>query len=115
MTTQYKRFTRLIAKWPVDSNKGDRDLGKLIRDTVKRAFELSNSQDLNSEFCNQQYNSLNKLADNYYKKKYKRIRQSSATGLNTEECNIILSNEVLDYLKEENKSFFHKIFKKDLK
>ncbi|XP_047504325.1 probable methyltransferase-like protein 15 homolog [Pieris napi] len=103
MTTQYKRFTRLIAKWPVDSNKGDRDLGKLIRDTVKRAFELSNSQDLNSEFCNQQYNSLNKLADNYYKKKYKRIRQSSATGLNTEECNIILSNEVLDYLKEENK------------
>lgn len=82
---------------------------------MKNTFELSNSQDLDSEHCNQQYNSLNRLADNYYKKKYMRTRHNSATGLNPEECNIILSNEVLDYLKEENKSFFQKIFKKDSK
>lgn len=24
MTTQYKKFTRLIAKWPLDNTKGDR-------------------------------------------------------------------------------------------
>lgn len=92
-----------------------RDLGKFIREKVKVAFESTNKQDLDSEFCNQQYNSLNKLADNYYKNKYKRKHSSTATGLSVEECNLILSNEVLDYLKEENKGFFSKIFSKDKK
>ncbi|CAK1583245.1 unnamed protein product [Parnassius mnemosyne] len=103
MTTQYKKFTRLIAKWPLDSTKGDRDLGKFIRDKVKAAFETTEKQNLDSELCNRQYNSLNRIADNYYKNKYKRLRTSTATGLSTEECNLILSNEVLAYLKEENK------------
>ncbi|XP_075982518.1 putative receptor-type tyrosine-protein phosphatase mosPTP-1 [Anticarsia gemmatalis] len=106
MTTQYKKFTRLIAKWPLDSTKGDRDLGKFIRDKVKVAFDSKEKQNLDSELCNRQYNSLNKLADNHYKNKYKRKHSSTATGLTTEECNLILSNEVLDYLKEENKGFF---------
>ncbi|KPI95275.1 Uncharacterized protein C6orf125 [Papilio xuthus] len=113
MTTQYKKFTRLIAKWPLDSTKGDRDLGKFIRDKVKAAFETSQTQNLDTDLCNRQYNSLNRLADNYYKNKYKRLKTSTATGLNTEECNLMLSNEVLTYLKEENKGFFKKIFNKD--
>ncbi|XP_013193687.1 probable methyltransferase-like protein 15 homolog [Amyelois transitella] len=103
MTSQYKKFVKLIAKWPLDVSKGERDLGKVIRDKVKLAFETSDRQALDSEFCNRQYNSLNKLADNYYRNKYKRTKTSTATGLNAEECNVILSNEVLDYLKEENK------------
>lgn len=110
MTTQYKKFTKLIAKWPVDSSKGERDLGKFIREKVKAAFETADKQNLDSELCNRQYNSLNKIADNYYKNKYKRTKSSTATGLSTEECNLILSNEVLNYLKEENKGFFRKIF-----
>ncbi|CAH0728169.1 unnamed protein product, partial [Brenthis ino] len=113
MTSQYKKFTKLIAKWPVDNTKGERDLGKFIRDKVKAAFETSNKQNLDSEHCNRQYNTLNKIADNYYRDKYKRTRHSTATGLSTEECNVILSSEVLDYLKEENKGFFGKIFNKD--
>lgn len=68
---------------------------------------------MDSEHCNRQYNTLNKIADNYYRDKYKRTRHSTGTGLSTEECNIILSSEVLDYLKEENKGFFGKIFNKD--
>ncbi|XP_053613236.1 probable methyltransferase-like protein 15 homolog [Plodia interpunctella] len=103
MTTQYKKFVKLIAKWPLDASKGERDLGKVIRDKVKLAFESSEQQNLDSEYCTRQYNSLNKLADNHYRNKYKRTKTSTATGLNTEECNLILSNEVLDYLKEENK------------
>ncbi|XP_072930214.1 ubiquinol-cytochrome c reductase complex assembly factor 2 [Epargyreus clarus] len=113
MTTQYKKFTRLIAKWPVDNSKAERDLGKFIRDKVKAAFESNNKNNLDTEFCNRQYVSLNKLADNHYKNKYKRTNTSTATGLNTEECNVILSTEVLEYLKEENKGFFRKIFNKD--
>ncbi|KAJ2942148.1 hypothetical protein O0L34_g11064 [Tuta absoluta] len=115
MTTQYKKFTKLIAKWPLDSTKGDRDLGKFIRDKVKAAFESSERPNLDSELCNRQYNCLNKIADNYYRNKYKRTNNSTATGLSTEECNLILSNEVLAYLKEENKGFFSKIFNKDSK
>lgn len=90
-----------------------RDLGKVIREKVKAAFETSDKQNLDSDFCTRQYNSLNKLADNHYRNKYKRTRTSTATSLNQEECNLILSSEVLTYLKEENKGFFSKIFKKD--
>ncbi|XP_049877631.1 probable methyltransferase-like protein 15 homolog [Pectinophora gossypiella] len=103
MTTQYKKFIKLIAKWPLDNTKGDRDLGKFIRDRVKVAFETSERQNLDSELCNRQYTALNKIADNHYKNKYKRSKNSTSTGLSTEECNLILSNEVLAYLKEENK------------
>lgn len=92
-----------------------RDLGKFIRDKVKVAFEATNKQDLDSELCGKQYTALNKLADNHYKNKYKRKHSSTATGLSTEECNLILSDEVLDYLKEENKGFFSKIFSRDKK
>ncbi|KOB72610.1 putative s-adenosyl-methyl transferase mraw [Operophtera brumata] len=94
MTSQYKKFIKLIAKWPVDTTKGDRDLGRFIRDKVKTAFESSERQNLDSELCTRHYNSLNKLADNHYKNKYKRTQNSTATGLSTEECNLILSNEL---------------------
>lgn len=90
-----------------------RDLGKFIRYKVKEAFDPSAKQNLDTELCNRQYNALNRLADNHYKNKYKRTITSTATGLSVEECNLILSNEVLTYLKEENKGFFSKIFKKD--
>lgn len=112
MTTQYKKFIKLIAKWPLDTTKGERDLGKFIRNQVKKAFESTEPQNLDSELCNRQYNSLNKLADNYYRNKYKRTKTSTSTGLSTEECNVILSSEVLEYLKEENKGFFRKVFNK---
>ena len=88
-------------------------MGKFIRDKVKVAFETNNKQNLDSELCNRQYNILNKIADNHYRDKYKRTKHSTATGLSTEECNVIISNEVLHYLKEENKGFFRKIFNKD--
>lgn len=80
---------------------------------MKVAFEASNKQNLDSELCNRQYNALNKIADNHYRDKFIRTKQSTATGLSPEECNIILSNEVLTYLKEENKGFFKKIFQRD--
>ncbi|XP_034833866.1 probable methyltransferase-like protein 15 homolog [Maniola hyperantus] len=102
MTSQYKKFTKLLVKWPVDASKGERDLGKFIRDKVKAAFE-SDKANLDSELCTRQYNSLTKLADNHYRNKYKRTKHSTATGLSEEECQLILSSEVLDYLKEENK------------
>ncbi|KAI8425429.1 hypothetical protein MSG28_007176 [Choristoneura fumiferana] len=91
MTSQYKKFVKLIAKWPLDATKGERDLGKVIRDKVKAAFESTERVNLDSELCNRQYASLNRLADNHYKNKYKRSHTSTATGLSTEECNLMLS------------------------
>ncbi|KAL4710238.1 hypothetical protein ACJJTC_005411 [Scirpophaga incertulas] len=114
MTSQYKKFTKLLAKWPLDSSKGNRDLGKLIRFKVKVAFE-SDIQNIDSDSCNQQYTSLKKIADNHYMKKYKRTKNSTATGLTVEECNLVLSDDVLQYLEEENKGFFAKLFGKDKK
>ncbi|XP_063627621.1 probable methyltransferase-like protein 15 homolog isoform X2 [Cydia splendana] len=113
MTSQYKKFIKLIAKWPLDSTKGERDLGKVIRDKVKEAFESTERVNLDSELCNRQYAALNRLADNHYRNKYKRTHNSTATGLSTEECNLMLSSEVLTYLKEENKGFFKHVEYKD--
>ncbi|CAH2046073.1 unnamed protein product, partial [Iphiclides podalirius] len=45
MTTQYKKFTRLIAKWPLDTTKGERDLGKFIRDKRKLSTEVAQYKD----------------------------------------------------------------------
>lgn len=35
MTTQYKKFTRLLAKWPLDTTKGDRLVLNLVMKNSK--------------------------------------------------------------------------------
>ncbi|GBP40782.1 Ubiquinol-cytochrome-c reductase complex assembly factor 2 [Eumeta japonica] len=89
------------------------DLGRHIRERVKKAFESGSKTNWDSEECQQQYGSLSRLADNKYRNQYRLKRHSTATGLSTDECNLILSTEVLAYLKEENKGLFRKIFNKD--
>lgn len=112
MTSQYRKFLRLIEKWPLDHSKKDRDLGKFIRDRVKIAFESKDKSVLNTELCNRQYAALNRLADNTHLKHYKIEKVSSASGLTPEECNLALSSEFLEYLKEENQGFLSKLFRK---
>lgn len=55
------------------------------------------------------HESLNRIADNQYKKAYDRLVNSSATGLTAEQCRGVLSDDFLSYLKEENTSFLSKV------
>lgn len=89
-------------------------MGKVIREKIKIAFDSKEPVKFDSEVCNQQYKALSRLADNTHRNKYKRTRNSSATGLSTDECNIVLSTEALKLLEEENKGFFQKyLYKKN--
>lgn len=90
-----------------------RDLGRFIREKVKAVFESGDLTQFDSKECAQQFAALTRLADNKHRNKYKRLYQSTSTGLSTEECKVILSSEMLEYLKEEDKGFFRKIFNKD--
>lgn len=89
-----------------------RDLGQYIRDQVKLKFGSGVvSPDINEKECENTYNSLKKIADNHYFELYKRNSDTSATGLNAEQCNSILSTEFLNYINKKDKSLFKKILK----
>lgn len=51
-----------------------------------------------------QLDALERLSADTYNKRYTRTYQSSATGLNREQCSQALSSEFLDYMTESDKS-----------
>lgn len=66
--------------------------------------------------CTEAYNSLKRLSDNHYYDNNRRTFQSSATGLDAEQCNSVLSDEFLDYLKEDNdQGIVSKVFNRNKK
>jgi len=100
---------RLLESWPLDKSKAGSDLGQHIRDQLKIAFakgEATNQPNL--EQCNRYYSSLNRISSNYYGQLYKRSLLSTASGLNREQCNLALTPEMLEYMKEEDKNMFRR-------
>lgn len=100
MSSQYQRFLKVLEKWPVDKTKPNRDLGEQIR---KHINILTNPASLTTEETNKittKIDSLERLANNIYGKKYVRLRDSTATGLSAEQCRQVLSSEFLQYLNE---------------
>ncbi|XP_067643428.1 ubiquinol-cytochrome-c reductase complex assembly factor 2 isoform X3 [Eurosta solidaginis] len=101
MSAQYQRFLKVLEKWPTDKSKVGRDLGEQIRKQIK---ELTNPASLNTEASDKlsvQIDSLERLANNIYGKKYQRAFTSTATGLTAEQCSQVLSSEFLQYLNNE--------------
>ncbi|XP_043274410.1 ubiquinol-cytochrome-c reductase complex assembly factor 2 [Venturia canescens] len=101
MAGSYKNFMKLLEAWPLDKSKAGRDLGQHIRDNLKVAFAKGPHSEINQEQCDRYYNSLKRLASNYYGQHYPRTNKSTASGLSAEECNIALSPEFEEYFKEE--------------
>lgn len=89
------------------------DLGQHIRDQLKIAFAKGDAANQpNVEQCNRYYSSLKRISSNHYGQLYKRSLLSTASGLNREQCNLALTPEMLDYLKEEDKNIFHRVYGK---
>lgn len=82
-----------------------RDLGEHIRKEVAAAFSFGDSFRGDTSACLKKYESLKRLADNYYCNKYKRSIQSSASGLSIHHCTSVLSKESLDHLQKQNGNF----------
>ncbi|XP_075145799.1 pug C-1-tetrahydrofolate synthase, cytoplasmic isoform X3 [Haematobia irritans] len=101
MSAQYQRFLKVLEKWPADKSKVGRDLGEQIRKHI--ANSLANPAALTTETTakiTKQIDSIERLANNTYGRKYQRIYDSTATGLSAQQCNQVLSSEFLQYLNE---------------
>lgn len=106
MANQYKQFLTLLKSWPVDKTKTNRDVAVFLREEVKKAFSRGSLSTADEQKCAQVLASLNRLNNNYYGDKYRRSRNSSATGLSREECNGILSTEFLEELERTYRKGF---------
>lgn len=105
-----KRILQVLENWPLDQNKAGRDLGQYLRESLQIHYKEGKLE--NAQYWDRQYLALQKIINNEHKKKYPRLLSSSATGLTVEQCNLALSNEVLEQLKEEEQSLYHRYFTK---
>lgn len=80
-----------------------------MKNYVDKAYR-ENKFESDIKYWDKQYISLNILLKNEHKNKYKRTLNTSATGLTAEQCNIALSNDILEELAEEEVSWAKKIF-----
>ncbi|XP_048873014.1 ubiquinol-cytochrome-c reductase complex assembly factor 2 isoform X2 [Brienomyrus brachyistius] len=102
--TRYRRFLKLCEEWPRDESKKGRDLGTFLRQRVALAFrEGENTQISDPEKCDQMYDSLVRINNNYYKEKFPRVKDTSFTGVTVEECRLLLSTGSMQQMDEEKK------------
>lgn len=103
MTAQYQRFLKILEKWPIDKTKYGRDLAEQIRSQIKVPTNPAVLTNEDTAKLSKQIDALERLANNTYAKKYKRINNSTATGLTAEQCSQVLSSEFLQYLNNDSR------------
>lgn len=120
MSVQYKRFLKLLEKWPIDKTKSGRlayyrsicfnickyfltfsDLGEHLREQLKTTLRATNKTIQSDDILNKQFAALERISNNAYAIKYQRVHSATATGLSGEQCNQVLSSEFLEYLNED--------------
>lgn len=87
-----------------------RDLGQHLRVQIKLAFakgEASRIKDKN--ICEKNYESLDKLASDYYAKKYPTTFKKTSTGLSLELCQLALSIEGQQALQRNKLGFYERV------
>lgn len=109
-SASYKRVLTLIKRWPVDESKVGRNLGTFLLESYTNKLKEGTLNE-SPQYWDRQYIALNKITNNEHFKKYFRTVTSSATGLNSEQCNLALSSEYLEHLAKEETSFFRRRFK----
>lgn len=85
-----------------------RDLGEFLRKQLKASLRAGNIS-TNGE---NQLQALERICNNVHFNNYPRLRQSTATGLTSEQCKILISDTSLKYFAEQQKGLFSKIFRR---
>lgn len=86
-----------------------RDLGRYLRDNVKKFFDQGEVTSLDENKCLKKLNALERLCANTHFTKYKRELNSSSTGLTSNQCSQVLSSDFLEYLENQDKGFVSKL------
>ncbi|XP_031622287.1 ubiquinol-cytochrome-c reductase complex assembly factor 2-like [Contarinia nasturtii] len=114
MSSQYKKFLRLLESWPVDTTKPGRNLGEYLRKQLKASLRAGNDSFDVAVSMDKQFQALERISNNVHFNKYSRLRQSTATGLNSEQCKIMISETSLNYFAEQSKGPFINFVKNKL-
>ncbi|XP_055387576.1 ubiquinol-cytochrome-c reductase complex assembly factor 2 [Condylostylus longicornis] len=105
MPTNYQRYIKILEKWPIDKTKPGRDLAERIRQHLQILADPTVVPKESLSFYKNQLDSLERLSKNTYGNKYKRIYNSSATGLDASQCKQVLSSDFLKLMNEEKGIF----------
>ncbi|XP_055712429.1 ubiquinol-cytochrome-c reductase complex assembly factor 2 [Phlebotomus papatasi] len=98
MSANYRRFLKILEKWPVDKSKAGRDLGEDLREQLKNLLQREQQSGFNPEDFAKQLDALSRISNNIHGKSYSRNSRTTATGLTGEQCNQVLSSEFLEYM-----------------
>lgn len=90
-----------------------RDLGEYLRKQLKASLRAGNISSNGELSMDRQFQSLERISNNVHFNQYQRLRDSTATGLTSEQCKILISDSSLKYFTEEKKSgLFSSLFSK---
>uniref|UniRef100_A0A1L8DZW2 Mitochondrial nucleoid factor 1 n=1 Tax=Nyssomyia neivai TaxID=330878 RepID=A0A1L8DZW2_9DIPT len=98
MSANYRRFLKLLEKWPVDKTKPGRDLGEHLREDLKVLLGREQEPGFKAEEFSRQLEALARVGGNVHTKSFPRNSKTTATGLTGEQCNQVLSSEFLEYM-----------------
>jgi len=104
--SRYRKFLKLCEMWPVDASKTDRDLGLYIRRRIADGFHQGDATMIDVAECDRIYNSLYRIASNHFRRSYPRLRDSTFSGLNMEDCRTMNSTEGLEILRSNKFKFW---------
>ncbi|XP_033640623.1 ubiquinol-cytochrome-c reductase complex assembly factor 2-like [Asterias rubens] len=107
--SRYRKFLRLIEEWPVDPSKRGRDLAAHLRKRVAKDFSKGESTKIDEKECDAKYDALKKIHTDFYRNKYPRMHDTSATGNTAEDCNRVMSTENIEEMNELNKSYWTRL------
>ncbi|XP_038052122.1 ubiquinol-cytochrome-c reductase complex assembly factor 2-like [Patiria miniata] len=111
--SRYRKFLRLIEEWPVDSSKKGRDLATHIRQRVAKEFSRGENTKIDEKSCDKKYEALTRIHKDFYRQKYPRMHDTSATGSSAEDCHRVMASDTIDEMNELNKSIWTR-FKESL-
>jgi len=103
--SRYRKFLKLCEMWPVDASKTDRDLGLYIRRRIADGFRQGDASEIDVAECDRVYNSLHRIASDHFRRSYPRLRDSTFSGLSTEDCHTMNSTDGLELLQAKQSSF----------
>ncbi|XP_059618230.1 ubiquinol-cytochrome-c reductase complex assembly factor 2 [Phlebotomus argentipes] len=98
MSANYRRFLKILEKWPVDKSKAGRDLAEDLRDQLKNLLVREQETNFNAEKFTKELDALSRIEKSVHGKSYARNFKTTATGLTGEQCNQVLSSEFLEYM-----------------
>uniref|UniRef100_A0A914XB72 Mitochondrial protein M19 n=1 Tax=Plectus sambesii TaxID=2011161 RepID=A0A914XB72_9BILA len=111
----YKRFMRLVEKWPKDSYKNpQRDFAVQLREQVKLSFEKGSEaiSNIDTIQCEKRLQSLQEMVEGQHLKDFPHQYKTGMFGLEAEMLHLMTTDEMRENVgfREKPLTFFERLF-----